>query len=77
MKCKTDPCWYCLNKPPKLDLDNINFLPDPTYQDGEWRTFDELYGQTTNDQSRPSYQVEPGKQLDENHKQILKAGMCC
>lgn len=73
MKCKTDPCEYCVNHPPRtpgfFDPDStVNFLPDPMLKldnDGdeekEWQSFEDVFRRETNDSHRPHLAIKAAK----------------
>lgn len=52
---KCGNCWYCVLNPPKLQLEQLHWLPDPTLgENGEFKDFSEIYGRETTDKDRPS-----------------------
>ncbi|XP_060585359.1 uncharacterized protein LOC132741240 isoform X2 [Ruditapes philippinarum] len=57
-----DSCPYCSLSPPRIPEDrycSLNFLPDPVLdQDGNYKSFEEVYGTETSENDRPSLKVK-------------------
>lgn len=77
-KCTAEDCSYCVWNPPRLPAEvftNLKFVPDPVLKEtGSYKSFEDVYGQNTNDQDRPMLREksEPS-QRDKTFKSIIVA----
>ncbi|KAK3097052.1 hypothetical protein FSP39_005923 [Pinctada imbricata] len=74
-KCQEDDCWYCTLNPPKLQADEVHWLPDPTLDENreEFLPFATLFGKETTDKDRPSSGGDSSEE-DKKNRSILVAG---
>ena len=62
---KCGNCPYCVFNPIRMseeDFANLHWLPDPVEVEGtleEYKSFDQVYGEETDDSSRPSLKTKP------------------
>ncbi|XP_056008509.1 uncharacterized protein LOC130051170 [Ostrea edulis] len=76
---KCSSCAYCtVINPPRLpddEFQSLHFLPNPVAgEDGQYLSFQEMYGQETGDEHRPSAQVrdDPASVNDRINREIFK-----
>ena len=57
-------------------MNDIDFLPDPVLgEDGDYKSFDAVYGTPTKDSDRPSLQFKPQTtENDQKHKKLFTGG---
>lgn len=72
---KCGNCPYCVFNPIRMseeDFANLHWLPDPVEVEGtleEYKSFDQVYGEETDDSSRPSLKTKPQPtEADMRHK---------
>lgn len=75
-----DSCGYCMLSLPRLPEElykDLHFLPDPVIDSvsGDYKTFESVYGNPTDDSARPGLKYKPeATERDKAHKSILTAG---
>lgn len=74
---KCGECSYCTLNPPRLPehiFEGLHFLPDAVMVEGEYKSFEQVYGTETDDSDRPSASKVPETtERDKNFKSLLVA----